>query len=365
MRLAYRLSLLLLSFIVSAAHAGAGYPEYRVTVVGPANSYANDINAGGVVAGTYYLGAPGSSPSRGFVNRGQGVTTLGTLGGSSSSAVAINDKGQVLGNWTASNGQQRGFIHYQGKQRDIGAVPGKLTRYTDINNASYITATGDALTGPSRSRGYLRAPGGQFRDVGNLTFPDWPGVPTLNTALALNNHNQVTGESGPFTFPDQPLRAYTWARGVMRDLGDFGWTPNGGIAINDKGQITGHMSVPTGYRSSVAFIYSHGRLIDIDGRGPAVAQRSSGGAGINNHGHVVGSSDHLSGFVYRGKRMQSLNALIDPKPGWDIVAPDAINDAGQIAATAYRKGVPYAVRLDLIRPILLAAPQVEKDPETH
>jgi len=359
MRLPYRLSLLLLSFILSAAHAGSGHAEYRLTVVGPANSYANDINAAGVVVGTYYLGNPGASPSRGFVNRGTGVTTLGTLGGTSSSAVAINDKGQILGNWTAAGGRQRGFLHDQGRQRDIGAVPGKLTRYTDINNAGYITATGDAPSGPSSSRGYLRTPGGQFRDVGNLTFPDWPGVPTLNTALALNKHNQVTGESGPFTFPEQPLRAYTWRNGVMRDLGDFGWTPNGGVAINDKGQITGYMSVPTGFRSRVAYLYSHGRLIDIDGRGPAVAERSSAGAGINNYGHVVGSSDHLSGFIYRGRRMQSLNALVVPKSGWDIAAPRAINDAGQIAATAYRNGVPHAVRLDLIRPSVLAAPQLD------
>lgn len=79
------------------------------------------------MVGTYYLGSPGNSPSRGFINRGKGLTTLGTLGGNSGSAVAINDKGQVLGNWTASNGQQRGFIYYRGKQRDIGAVPGRVT----------------------------------------------------------------------------------------------------------------------------------------------------------------------------------------------------------------------------------------------
>jgi len=356
MRAPDRLSLFLLTFTLGAANAAPGHPEYRVTIMAPANSAPTDINSAGVVVGTW----PASPTStHGFLNRGKGLVDLGTLGGSASEAVAINDKGEVLGHWTTTSGQRRGFVYYQGKPRDIGALRGKIIRYTDINNAGYITATGDATSGAARSRGYLRDPGGTFRDVGNLTFPDWPGVPTLNTALALNNRNQVTGESGPFTFPDQPLRAYTWTKGVMRDLGDFGWTPNGGNAINDRGQITGYMSVPTGFRSRVAYIYSHGRLIDIDGRGAAVAERSSVGAGINNYGHVVGSSDHLSGFVYRGKRMQSLNALIDPKSGWDIVAPEAINDAGQIAATAYRNGVRYAVRLDLIRPSVLAAPQLD------
>lgn len=356
MRTPDRLSLFLLTFTLGVAHAAPAYPEYRVMVVGPANSTATDINNVGVVVGTYPF-SPTST--HGFLNRGKGLVDLGTLGGSASEAVAINDKGEVLGHWTAAGGQRRGFIYYQGKRRDIGALRGTFARYTDINNAGYVTATAESPRFPGGWRGYLRDPGGKFRDVGNLTFPDWPDVPTLNTALALNNRNQVTGETGPFSQPDQPLRAYTWTRGVMRDLGDFGWAPNGGNAINDRGQITGYMSVPTGFRSRVAYIYSNGRLIDIDGRGAAIPERSSIGAGIDNYGHVVGSSDHLSGFVYRGKRMQSLNALIDPKSGWDIVEPEAINDAGQIAATALRNGVSYAVRLDLIRPSVLAAPQLE------
>ncbi|MGJ9416937.1 HAF repeat-containing protein [Massilia sp. CMS3.1] len=358
MRAPQSMTLFLLSLTFGMASAAPAYPEYRVTVVAPANSEATDINSAGVVVGTYRVSA---ASTRGFLNRGKGLVDLGTLNGSSSSAAAINDKGEVLGNWTTRGGQQHGFIYTKGKQRDIGAIRGRITRYTDINNAGYITAKGDSRFAPDGSRGYLRDSSGKFRDIGNLDVPDWEGTPTLNTALALNNRNGVTGESGPYSQPDQPLRAYTWTKGVMRDLGDFGWAPNGGVAINDRGQITGHMSVPTGFRSRVAFIYSNGRLINIDGRPAKVEDRSSAGAGINNHGHVVGSSDHLSGFVYRGKRMQSLNALIDPAPGWNIVAPRAINDAGQIAATAYRKGVAYAVRLDLIRPNLLAAPELEAD----
>jgi probable HAF family extracellular repeat protein len=313
-----------------------------------------DINQAGVVAGSHWIGP---STSRAFLNRGKGVVYLGTLGGSASEAAAINDKGEVLGNWTSASGQQRGFVYYQGQQRDIGAIRGRATRFTDINNAGYITALGSASITSDSMRGYLRDPSGKFTDIGNLPYE----YPTMNTALALNNRNQITGESGPFSAPDQPLRAYIWTKGVLRDLGDFGWAPNGGYAINDRGQVTGHMSVPTGFRSRVAFIYDHGRLINIDGRPDTVADRSSGGNGINNHGHVVGASDHLSGFVYRGKRIQSLNALIDPKLGWNIADPRAINDAGQIAATAYRKGVSYAVRLDLIRPQVLAAPQLELD----
>lgn len=354
-----RLSLLLLSLTMAAANAAWAYPEYRVTVVGPANSRATDINSDGAVVGTYRAR---SGATRGFLNLGDKFIALGTLGGRSSNAVAINDKGQVLGNWTARNGEQRGFIYYAakpvrggmrhadiqyaGKQRNVGALPGRVTTFTDINNAGYVTAIGATANVEDGTRSYLGAPDGGLTDVGNLRFEE---PQTINNALALNNRNQVAGESGPVRFPDQPLRAFLWNQGAMRDLGDLGHAPNRGAAINDRGQVTGHASLDAGVRDRVAFLYSNGRLTDIDGR-PATTLRSSAGTGINNHGHIVGVSDHLSGFIYRGRRMQSLNALVDPGLGWDIQSPQAINDAGQIAATAVRRGVSYAVRLDLIRP---------------
>jgi probable HAF family extracellular repeat protein len=354
MRTHHRISPVLLSFTLAAANAAWAHPEYRVTIVGPVNSYAADINNAGVVVGIFPFRP---NVYHGFLNRGAGFLDLGTLGGKSSTADAINDKGEVLGNWTTKSGQQRGYIYYHGRHRDIGVIPGRLTGYSDINNAGYITAGGTIPNSTQGPRSFLRAPDGTFRDLGNL-----PAENPLTTARRLNNRNQITGESGPLTFPDQPLRAYIWSKGVMRDLGDLGTEPNGGLAINDRGQITGYASVLTGFRNQTAFLYSNGRLVDIDGR-PATADRFSTGTGINNLGHIVGASNHLSGFIYRGKRMQGLNTLIDPKLGWDIRLPQGINDAGQIAATAFRNGVQYAVRLDLIRPHLEAAPALELDDE--
>lgn len=360
MQLPFRLPLLLLSLTLSAAHAAPAYPEYRVTVVGPANSSATDINQAGVVVGTYPISP---TATHGFINRGKGIIDLGTLGGTSSNAVAINDKGQVLGNWTSRSGQQRGYIYYQGRQRDIGAVRGRFTTYTDINNAGYTTlfAGKPYPYDDAGVRSFLRSPGGTFRDIGRLMSDE--NAPSVTLAMALNNRNHITGESGLGTVPEPLSHAFAWSGGVMRDLGDFGLdTRNAGNAINGRGQITGHMGVSEGMFGRIAFFYSNGRLIRIDNR-PAdeTTDKSSAGTGINNHGHVVGTSDHLSGFIWRGRRMESLNALIDPRLGWDIANPRAINDAGQIAASATRGGVQYAVRLDLIQPHLLAAPELEAD----
>ena len=349
-----RVSLLLLSLTMGLAHAApASYPEYRVTIVGPANSQPTDINNAGTVIGFF---PTGSNITRGFVSHGKGYVVLRGLG-TSSDARGINDKGEVVGNWTTKDGGPRGYIYANGRQRDIGMIQGRRTIFVDINNAGYTIALvnpADPLAPSPRS--FLRAPNGKAWDIGTV-----PAENPVTIAQALNNRNQITGESGSLFFPEQPFRAFLWSQGVMRDLGDFGATPNVGMDINDRGQVTGSMAVP-GFHNQVAFIYSNGRLINID-PAPPTAERFSTGEGINNHGHVVGTSQQHGAFVYRGRRMESLNALIDRRSGWTISFPRAINDAGQIAAWGERKGVTYTVRLDLIRPHGMATPHIEADEE--
>ncbi|MDY0961354.1 MULTISPECIES: HAF repeat-containing protein [Massilia] len=350
------LSLVLLSFTV--AGSALAYPEYRVAVVGPANSWVHGINNAGVVVGDY---PAGGDLRRAFLNRGKGLVDLGVLTGVWSSATGINDRGEVIGNWRSADGRQRGFIYTCGKARDIAGIPGKFTTYTGINDAGYTTAAG-AIPETGEIRGYLREPNGAFTHLGAIAW-EGSGAPETVPA-ALNNRNQITGRSGRFNTPEPGYRAFVWKNGVIRDLGDLGSTPNTGHAVNDRGQITGEAYLPVGPRDSSAFLYSQGRMIMLDTR-PATEYKFSAGRGINNRGHIVGTSNHLSGFIWRGKRMESLNALIDPAAGWDISNPVAINDAGQIAAVASRNGVRYAVRLDLIRPHVDAAPALEPEAQAE
>ena len=356
-----RMSLVLMSFAV--AGAAWAHPEYKVTIVGPAGSVATDINEAGVVVGNYPVG-PGVTHA--FLNRGRGLVDLGTLKGRSSNAVAINDRGQVLGHWTTRGGQVRGYIYDKGKLRDIGTIGGRPTTWTDINNAGYISVYAADPVLPDESGGghtsYLRAPNGRLTMVADLPPTD-PQFPLSTEARALNNKNQVTGGSGSAEPIDFFLRGFIWTRGQTRDIGDLGpRIPVNPEAINDRGQVTGSAASGPG---RVAFIFYRGRIVSIDSSPPGSAP-FTGGTGINNRGHVVGfdlGRGAPSGFIWRGRRMESLDALIDPRQGWTITDPQAINDAGQIAATGTRNGRSYAVRLDLIRPYANAVPPAEPDEE--
>jgi len=349
-----RISLIMLSLAAGLANASPGYAEYRVTIVGPANSQPTAINAAGAVVG---IVPAGTLTYRSFVNYGTGVINLNLPGSSSNLAVGINNKGEVLGNWTTTAGQARGYVYYRGSFRQLNGVGGRPTRYVDINNAGYILATS---TPPSADPvggnplAYLRAPNGSYRNIGTLPYPNPTTLPE-----ALNNRNQVTGESGALSGPEFPFYAFVWTNGVTRQLGSFGFTPNYGLDINDCGQVAGYTSTET-FREALATVWTHGRPVLIDTR-PAGDYRFSTAQAINNHGHVVGNSNHLGSFVYRGRRMESLNALIDPRSGWNISFARGINDAGQIIADGARGGVQYAVRLDLIRPHALGVAPVATD----
>jgi len=227
-----RISLIMLSLAAGLADASPGYAEYRVTIVGPANGQPTAINAAGAVVG---IVPTGTLTYRSFVNYGTGVINLNLPGSSSNLAVGINNKGEVLGNWTTTAGQARGYVYYRGSFRQLNGVGGRPTRYVDINNAGYILATS---TPPSADPvggnplAYLRAPNGSYRNIGTLPYPNPTTLPE-----ALNNRNQVTGESGTLSGPEFPFYAFVWTNGVTRQLGSFGSTPNYGLDINDCGQV--------------------------------------------------------------------------------------------------------------------------------
>lgn len=339
MRMINYLALGVLTSALGLTHAALAEPEYRVTIVGPPGSVATAINNAGAVAGNHAGNVMGS---RAFVNWGRGWVDLRVPGAASARVAALNNRGQVLGNWNAVGGMARGVIWHKGRARDLGIVPGMLaTIHTDINDAGYVTVYARQEEAFSS---YLRAANGSLRALGSLPVDN-----PITEAVAINNRNQITGGSGEFVFPELQYRAFLWSRGAMRELVGFGALPTRGLDINDRGQVTGFASIPFDPPLRVAYIHSNGRFLDIDSS-PPEGRRYSIGESINNRGHVVGESTYYGTFVYRGWRMESIDALLDPAPGWRIGTPARINDAGQIAANGVRNGVQYAVRLDPIRP---------------
>ncbi len=216
--------------------------------LGGTSSIAVDVNNSGQVVGT---AATASVANHAFRWQSGQMIDLGTLGGQTSTANAINDIGQVTGTAPAGDGWSHAFLWRAGIMTDLG----RATSSEDINGVGQVAGSRSvaSLWTPATPNGTS----GSFTDLGTLPPLDSQSVPTGSVGLGVNNAGEVVGYSSEW-FPDgwgggfDVSRAFAWQDGIMQDLNAQSpdWWLQKATAINDAGQIVGD-----GYANS-AFLWT-------------------------------------------------------------------------------------------------------------
>jgi probable HAF family extracellular repeat protein len=246
------------------------------------------------------------------------VTDLGTLGGTTSEAMALNDAGQVVGSSTLANGQTHAFLYSGGTMTDLGTLGGNFSQAAGINSAGQVV--GQSTDANGNTRAFLSSGGGPMTDVGDLGG-------NYAAAFGINDAGTFVGSSY-FTPTGSQQFAFVSSPTGLKSLGALGGPFSSANAINASGQIAGEANTPD---ADHAFLYSNGVMKDLGTLGGG----SSAGRALNGLGVVVGSSDTannaaIHAFVYSNGVMSDLGALV---PGFDSFAY-GINDAGQIVGLA-------------------------------
>ncbi len=316
---------------------------YTVKVLGGAGSAAYDVNESGQVVGQLYAGGSYT----GFFYDGATLTDLGKLGGTGSLAYRLNDSGTLVGQIYRDDGDQA--ISYANGVVTMLPVAGPSAA-NDINAAGAITGTASfaGTDGFAEPHAFIYA-NGVVTDLGGLA-----GSPrTFSYGNGINDAGHVAGTAVVGDFPNLPSNPFLYKNGTLHDLGNFGGIFSNGWAINNHDQVVGSAGreyVEDGTANLYpisAFLYSDGVRHNL---GSMIPNGNSSAYDINDQGQVVGFTDTPTGglaYLYAAGSMVLLDTLIDPASGWTVVNAVGINEAHQIAGTACKEGLCYAVRLNL------------------
>ena len=298
---------LLLSFSVQAV------PLYSVTDLG-SNTVANDINDSGQIVGRFQAT---NGNWHAFLFSGGVLIDLGTLGGNSSGAESINNSGQIVGSSRVANGSLHAFRYSNGVMNDLGTLTGgSESSGNGINNSGQIVGQSRIADGITFD-GFLYN-GATMKDLGNF-YP-----------VDINDSGQMAGYSSN-------NHASLNSAGIISDLGTLGGEYSNASSINSSGQIVGASSrVAKG--DYHGFLYSSGVLSDLGSLGG-----DSYAYVINNSGQIVGSSlldnGNSHAYIYSSGVMNDLNDLLYYKnSGWEISSANSINNSGLIVADASNDG---------------------------
>ncbi|NHZ42176.1 PEP-CTERM sorting domain-containing protein [Massilia aquatica] len=295
----------------AAATAAAAVPSYTVTVLPDGMAPAGINNAGQIV---------GTRNDHAYLWSSAGGIDLGTLGGASSTGMALNRFGEVTGGSLTAGGEEHAFLYSRGVMTDLGTIGGgDVTRGTAINDLGQIA--GD-FRAPASGWGAFVRLDGQLRDIGNL------GGSAI-WASGINNAGRVVGSSLGTQEFHPPQTAFIYENGVMTALNYSSSGSSTANAVNQAGQITG----TDWHGPESAYLYTNG-MTQVLG---SLYGLSAWGTALNNRGEVVGNLGGalqvpFFGFIYANGAMSDLNTLIDPALGWTVTSAAGINDNGQIAA---------------------------------
>jgi probable HAF family extracellular repeat protein len=294
------------------------------------------------------------------------LTLLGTLGGTFSEALDVNDAGVVVGNAQRAAGDTVAF-RWQGGAMTALARPrfpansgsalidaqGRVVGTAEIAGPAggVVTAVSDAgtLAGywPSNSPSNLATDSAFTVAAGSVrTLPGLDCTPFVDPRpYAVNDAGAAVGVAytGPTSCTFGTVRAVYWpVTGPVATyyLGYF-MAPSAATAINNKGQY----AYWTICRFCPLYSSAHGHLVSgaaDDGLGSLIPAGEEYPLDLNEKAEVVGramvgtdggGTRRYHGFISQGGVMTDVNDLVMDGT-WEIVAVTGINESGAMVGTA-------------------------------
>ena len=329
------------------------FHHYTVTDLGTLGgtfSYAIGLNNHGWADGAGTL--PGDTARRAVLWLQKQKIELGTFGGPNSAVFGpgLNERGQVVGEAETNTSDPLNqnfcgfgtgliclpFIWQDGVMTPLPLLGGYNGNTYAVNNRGVVAGQAQASTiDPTCSSAYQETFPVLWVNTEVQQLPIFPGE-DQGSAFAINDPGQAVGGLG--TCPDfGSIHAVLWENGRVTDLGSLGGSfGNSATGINNRGQVVGTSDLP-GDNTAHAFLWT--RQTGIQDLGTLPGDVASNAGNINDSTQVVGASIDMNGncraFVWQRGVMTDLNTLIPPGSPLFLCQAYNINARGQIVGLGF------------------------------
>lgn len=317
---------------------------------------------------------------------GYTITDLGTLGGTTSMANAINNSGQIAGtSTTAGDAASHAFRYSAGVMQDLGTLGGLNSAGNAINSLGFVAGWAN-LSGRTPTDPCYWSPTSGVHDMGRYS-----SIPS-GQALAIDDFAHVLGTANN-SFDGDDAFGWTKAKGYI-NLRGLGGRVSEAHGVDSAGKQVVGLSNASGDFNTLPFTWSSAASIH---QLPLFTGGFDGEAlAINNVGHIVGDGDNssfathaalwikgastpqdlgtLGGFTSSARALNSsdvvvgsslpstgttthafvwtsaggmvdLNTLIPPASGWVLTVANGVNDNGQIVGNGTINGQTHGFLL--------------------
>jgi uncharacterized membrane protein len=326
------------ALVCGTAAALADPPVYSLTQVQlPAgvkilSGGGGGLNNKGDIALTAFSNGPGSIPQKANPPRGfkweyanGHASDLGTLGGTQSSAFAINDCGDVTGSASLKGDKvTHAVVRRNGTLIDLDPRGAQTSFAVSINNLG-VSVGSSFVTSDQNYHPVI------FQDGAVRDLTGQPGQ-----AAGINLAGEITGSN---TATSPAPTGFVIKNGNTTILSTQ-TDPLSTNAINDFGDVLATELV--GNRVPTGFVYQDGQRFQVPLVDTTTSLDNFVPAAISNAGEVVGTESAQAppfttfAILTRGQVVYNLNQLVDPKdPAARFVSLQrsfGVNDSGWIAA---------------------------------